>query len=155
MMRPMSIDGGRNILLPVCAVLCLSLASAAVAQAEDAHTEDAHAKEMSVPARIGTKLMRGAANLVTGVGEIPKQIYLIGHKEGWVQGAFRGPLEGIGMCIARTVAGAYEVLTFPIPLPPSYQPMLLPEYIWQPEPAAQLTVPSAEPAAPMLEPTNR
>jgi len=150
MMRPMSIDGGRNILLPVCAVLCLSLTTAAVAQAEDAQAEGA-----SVPARIGTKLIRGVTNMVTGVGEIPKQIYLIGHKEGWVQGVFRGPLEGIGMCIARTVAGAYEVATFPIPLPPSYQPMLLPEYVWQSEPAAQLTEPSAEPAAPMLQPDNR
>ncbi|OGW65988.1 MAG: hypothetical protein A3H49_01010 [Nitrospirae bacterium RIFCSPLOWO2_02_FULL_62_14] len=141
----MSIDGGRNILLLVCAVLCLSLASAAVAQAEEA----------SVPVQIGTKLMRGVTNLVTGAGEFPKQIYLIGQKEGWVQGVFRGPLEGLGMFIARTVAGAYEVLTFPIPLPSGYQPMLLPEYVWQPEPASQLTAPAAEPAAPMLEPTNR
>ncbi|OLD74828.1 MAG: hypothetical protein AUG95_01395 [Nitrospirae bacterium 13_1_20CM_4_62_6] len=50
-----------------------------------------------------------------------------------VTGALRGPIDGLGMFVARTVAGAYEVLTFPIPLPPRYQPMLFPEYIWQPE----------------------
>ena len=115
----------------------------------------AGAEEPSVPQQIGTKFVRGVANMATGVGEIPKQIYLVGKKEGWVQGVFRGPVEGFGMFIARTVAGAYEVLTFPVPLPPSYQPMLLPEYVWQPEPASQLTVPSGEPAAPMLQPDNR
>jgi len=144
MMRAMPMAGGRTILVLGMAVLCLSLAGAAVVQAE----------EQSVPARIGTKLVRGLANLVTGLGEFPKQIYLVGTKEGWVQGAFRGPLEGLGMFIARTAAGAYEVVTFPIPVPPGYQPMLLPEYVWQPEPAPQLTVP-AEPAPPRLKPDDR
>ena len=143
----MSIAGGRKIPVLVIAALCLSLAGAADAPAEEQSPP-------AVPARIGTKLMRGLANLVTGVGEIPKQIYLIGQKEGWVQGTFRGPFEGLGMFVARTVAGAYEVLTFPIPVPPGYQPMLLPEYVWQPEPASQLAGP-AEPAAPMLKPDNR
>ncbi len=144
MMRTMSIAGGWKILVLVVAVQCLSLAPAAVAQAD----------ESSVPVRIGAKLVRGVANLATGVGEIPKQIYLVGQREGWVQGAFRGPLEGLGMFLARTVTGAYDVVTFPIPLPSGYQPVLLPEYVWQPEPPAQLTVPT-EPAAPVLAPTNR
>jgi putative exosortase-associated protein (TIGR04073 family) len=124
-------------------VLCLSLA--AVAQAEE---------QPSAPAQIGTKLMRGVANFATGVGEFPKQIYLIGKKEGWVQGVFRGPVEGLGMFIARTVGGVYEIVTFPIPVPSGYQPMLLPEYVWQPEPPSQLTAP-AEPVAPVLTPTDR
>lgn len=123
--------------------LCLSLGSATVA-----------AEEQSIPAKIGAKFVRGSANIATGWVEIPKQIYLVGKKEGWVQGTFRGPLEGFGMFIARTVAGAYEVLTFPIPLPPRYQPMLLPDYVWQEEPAEQLAVPT-EPAAPMITPDGR
>jgi len=125
-------------------VLCLSLADAAGAQTE----------EQSVPGQFGTKFVRGVANLATGMGEFPKQIYLIWEKEGWVQGTFRGPIEGLGMFIARTVAGAYEVVTFPVPVPSGYQPMLLPEYVWQPEPASQQAVP-AEPAAPMPKPDNR
>lgn len=144
MMPAMSMAGGRRILALSFAVLCLSLACVAAARAE----------EQSAPAQIGTKLMRGLANLTTGVGEIPKQIYLVGKREGWVQGAVRGPLEGIGMFIARTVVGAYEVLTFPVPVPSDYQPVLLPDYVWQPEPLSQLTVPT-EPAAPMIKPDGR
>jgi putative exosortase-associated protein (TIGR04073 family) len=116
--------------------------------------DTAAAEDQSIPSQIGAKFVRGSANIATGWVEIPKQIYLVGKKEGWVQGTFRGPLEGFGMFIARTVAGAYEVLTFPIPLPPRYQPMLLPDYVWQEEPAEQLAVPT-DPAAPMITPDNR
>ena len=87
-----------------------------------------------VPLRIGTKLARGAANFVTGWVEFPKQIYLVGNKEGWLMGSLRGPIDGLGMFVARTVAGVYEVVTFPLPIPPQYQPMLKPEYVWQPDP---------------------
>ncbi len=144
MMRAMPMVVGRNRVVLALAVWCLSLVGPAGALAE----------EQSVPAQIGTKFVRGVTNLATGLGEFPKQIYLVGKKEGWVQGTFRGPVEGLGMFIARTLAGAYEVLSFPIPVPPGYQPMLLPEYVWQPEPTSQLTVP-AEPAAPMLTPDDR
>lgn len=152
MMRSMSKMRKRNRLVVSVVLLCLSLAGAAVAQAQMQAQEPQ--SEPSVPARIGTKLVRGVANLTTGVGEFPKQIYLIGKKEGWVQGAFRGPVEGLGMFLARTLGGAYEIVTFLIPLPSGYQPMLLPEYVWQLEPVSQLTVP-AEPVAPVLKPTNR
>jgi putative exosortase-associated protein (TIGR04073 family) len=141
-MRHEVATGARMLILAIG--LCLSTGFGVVAAAE----------EQSIPSQIGAKLARGSANVVTGWAEIPKQIYLVGKKEGWVQGTFRGPLEGLGMFIARTVAGAYEVLTFPIPLPPRYQPMLLPDYVWQEEPAEQLAVPT-EPAAPMITPDNR
>jgi len=91
------------------------------------------AEEPSAPQRIATKFIRGAANFTTGWMELPKQVYLVGQREGWVTGALRGPIDGLGMFIARTIGGAYEVLTFPIPLPPQYQPMLHPDYVWQPE----------------------
>lgn len=121
-------------------LLALARAEMAVAQAH----------ERSYPEQIGTKFLRGVTNLVTGVAELPKQVYLVGRAEGWVKGAFRGPIEGLGMVIARTIAGAYEVLTFPLPVPPGYQPLLLPEYVWEPEPPPQLTIPadSSQPALP-------
>lgn len=93
------------------------------------------AEEPSVVLQAATKLTRGIANFTTGWVELPKQIYLVGKNEGWVTGAIRGPIDGFGMFLARTIAGAYEVLTFPVPLPPQYQPMLKPDYVWQPEPA--------------------
>lgn len=150
MMAAMLIAGGRRILALGLVVLCLSLAGAAGVRAE----EPAVAEQPSVLKQIGTKLVRGLANLTTGVGEIPKQIYLVWKREGWVQGTVRGPLEGLGMFIVRTAAGAYDVVTFPIPLPSDYQPVLLPDYVWQAEPLSQLAVPT-EPAAPMIKPDGR
>jgi putative exosortase-associated protein (TIGR04073 family) len=79
----------------------------------------------------GTKLARGVTNISTGWLEIPKQVHRIAAQEGWVTGAWRGPLEGLGMFVARTASGAYEVLTFPIPVPARFQPLLIPDFVWQ------------------------
>ena len=84
--------------------------------------------------QIGTKMARGVTNLGLGWAEIPKQIYLVSQRGGWAAGAFRGSIDGLGMFVARTIAGMYEILTFPIPLPPHYQPLVGPEFVWQPEP---------------------
>ncbi len=99
------------------------------------------AEEPPIWRQAGMKLLRGAINLSTGWMELPKQIYLIGQAEGWVTGALRGPIDGLGMLVARTVAGAYEVLTFPIPVPPRYQPLFEPSFVWQHDPS-----PSVQPA---------
>ncbi|WP_447972782.1 exosortase system-associated protein, TIGR04073 family [Nitrospira sp. Kam-Ns4a] len=100
--------------------------------------------------QIALKLARGAANFCTGWAELPKQVTLIAREKGWLVGLTRGTLEGLGMVGARTIAGAYEVLTFSVPVPPQYRPLLKPDYVWQPEPAEDqppaVPVP-AEPAA--------
>ncbi len=83
--------------------------------------------------RAGEKLERGLVNLGTGWAEILKQPYLIGKEHGWLAGTLRGPVEGLGMVVARTVSGAYEILTFPLPIPSGYQPMVEPDYVWQDE----------------------
>ena len=111
----------------------------------------AQAEEPSVAEQIAMKFARGMANVTTGWVELPKQIYLVGHNEGWMMGALRGPIDGLGMVIARTIAGAYEILTFPVPLPPHYQPMLKPDYVWQPEPVAEPDQ-STEPTSPRTQP---
>ena len=114
-------------------VLCLLIVSGTPANAE----------EPGLFERIGTKLVRGVANLSTGWVEFPKQIYVVGTNEGWVAGVFRGPFDGLGMFFARTIAGAYEILTFPVPVPPRYQPMVQPEFVWESEPPAPSHVSSA------------
>ena len=81
---------------------------------------------------ISQKFIRGVVNLSTGWVEVPRQIYTVGTNEGWVRGVLRGPFDGIGMFFARTVAGAVEMATFPVPLP-TYQPMLTPTYAWESE----------------------
>lgn len=82
--------------------------------------------------RITGKLIRGVVNLSTGWIEVPRQIYEVGTHEGWVRGLLRGPFDGIGMFFARTVAGAVETATFPVPLP-TYKPLLTPVYAWESE----------------------
>jgi putative exosortase-associated protein (TIGR04073 family) len=87
--------------------------------------------------QVGNKVMRGVANFGLGWTEIPKQIYLIGRRDGWVVGALRGPIDGLGMFGARTIAGMYELLTFPLPVPSRYQPLVEPEFVWQADPHFQ------------------
>lgn len=113
-----------------------------------------NAEEPSAVRPMATKLTRGIANFTTGWVELPKQVYLVGKNEGWMTGAIRGPIDGFGMLLARTIAGAYEVLTFPLPLPPQYQPMLKPDYVWQPETPAE---PAHRPdsTAPRNQPESR
>jgi hypothetical protein len=44
---------------------------------------------------MAAKGVRGAANLLTGWVELPKQIYLTGAKDGWLRGSVIGPLKGL------------------------------------------------------------
>ena len=84
-------------------------------------------------ALIAVKLLRGVANILTGWAELPKQVHHLWVHEGWVRGVTRGPIDGLGMLFARTLAGAYETVSFPLPVPPSYRPLLEPPYVWQAE----------------------
>jgi len=118
---------------PLGIVMCVILWGGQPAQAEEPLPAAQEVIESPVVEKIGTKLVRGIANFILALAEVPKQIYLVGRKEGWAIGALRGPIDGFGMFIARTLAGAYEILTFPVPIPPRYQPMLQPDYVWQPE----------------------
>jgi putative exosortase-associated protein (TIGR04073 family) len=104
-------------------VLVASLAADAPAHADESH---------ALGDRISGKLIRGVVNLSTGWIEVPRQIYEVGTHEGWVRGLLRGPFDGIGMFFARTIAGAVETATFPVPLP-TYKPLLTPAYAWESE----------------------
>lgn len=115
------------VLVAVLTMLGLALCS----------TNCAQAQESSLGPKIGWKLGRGVANLTTGWVELPKQIYTTWKAEGWVTGILQGTVDGVGMLFGRTVAGAYEIVTFPIPIPPEYQPMLQPDYVWQDEQTAE------------------
>lgn len=79
------------------------------------------------------KFVRGIASTTTGIGELPKQIYLTTVSEGGFAGATIGPMKGIGMFLVRTVTGVIEVATFFFPLPGFYEPFFYPEFVWQAE----------------------
>lgn len=82
---------------------------------------------------MATKGVRGAANIVTGWVEIPKQIYITGKETGWLRGSIIGPLKGIGMTVVRTVSGAGELLTFFVAYPGFYDPWIEPRFVWMKE----------------------
>lgn len=79
---------------------------------------------------IGVKLVRGVVNAATGWVEIPKQISLIWQESGPGPGSTWGLLKGVGFAVARTAVGAYEIVTFPAPIPEGYLPILEPEYVF-------------------------
>jgi putative exosortase-associated protein (TIGR04073 family) len=80
-----------------------------------------------------TKLTRGCINLVTGWVEIPKRIHETSVTSGTMSGFTWGLLRGIGHGFIRTAAGAYELVTFPFPAPPDYEPVIQPEYVFADE----------------------
>ena len=76
------------------------------------------------------KLGRGVANILTGVAELPLEMERTAHAEGQMAGATVGTLRGVGMAIGRTLAGGFEVLTFPFPNPTGgYTPIVQPEHL--------------------------
>ena len=76
-----------------------------------------------------TKLFRGIANLTTGWMEIIKQSSLTYQESGAGAGLTWGIVKGVGYAISRTSAGAFELITFPMPVPEGYVPLMQPEYV--------------------------
>lgn len=81
----------------------------------------------------GQKLLRGIGNICTGWLEIPVNVYKTSIANNPILGMTIGLVKGIGMTIARTCAGAYEIITFPFPIPEDYEAILEPEYVFQKE----------------------
>lgn len=100
--------------------------------------QPARAESME-PGKAFTKGTRGLINLVTGWVEIPKRIHETTIESGAAAGFTWGLLRGLGRGFIRTAAGAYELVTFPFPAPPGYEPVIQPEYIFVDE----STVPSS------------
>ncbi|MGC8741304.1 MAG: exosortase system-associated protein, TIGR04073 family [Candidatus Sumerlaeaceae bacterium] len=73
------------------------------------------------------KLGRGLANIFTGVIEVPKNISREWRKSDPVTGVIVGGVKGVGWAATRMVVGAYETVTFPIPVPANYEPLMEPE----------------------------
>ena len=76
------------------------------------------------------KLSRGIANVITGWVEIPKRVDETTRRSGAGVGFTWGLLRGLGYGFVRTLAGAYEVVTFPFPAPPEYRPVMHPTFVF-------------------------
>jgi putative exosortase-associated protein (TIGR04073 family) len=89
---------------------------------------DVFADESGAP-RFAQKAVRGLTNAGLGVVvEVPKTIYYDTLEDGPLYGLTVGVLEGLSWGIARTLAGVYEVVTFPFPVPEGYRPIYQPHY---------------------------
>lgn len=78
------------------------------------------------------KLGRGFCNCITFPLEIFEQVKRTNLSEGPMAALTYGLLKGIGMTVARAGVGVYEVVTFPIPLPKEYKPILTePEFFFE------------------------
>ncbi len=77
------------------------------------------------------KLKRGTVNLLTGWVEIPKNIYDTTVESNLTIGLTLGTIRGFGMAVVRTGAGVYDIVTFILPVPENYQPVLLPEFVFE------------------------
>ena len=82
-------------------------------------------------ADVWRKLGRGLVKTVTGVVEIPKNVYLISKNDNVLLGLTWGWVKGIGVGLLRTAAGVYETVTFPIPAPADYEPIIHPEFVFE------------------------
>ncbi|MDD4278172.1 exosortase system-associated protein, TIGR04073 family [Candidatus Sumerlaeota bacterium] len=85
-------------------------------------------RDDSAFAKMTQKLGRGVANIFTGVVEVPKNISSEWRKSDPVTGFFVGGAKGIGWWGARTAVGIYDTVTFPMPVPANYEPLMEPAY---------------------------
>lgn len=75
------------------------------------------------------KLGRGVANVFTCWVEVPRHVANEWEKTDPASGIVLGTIKGIGWGFARFVTGAYETVTFPVPIPAGYEPMIQPEFV--------------------------
>lgn len=99
-------------LAPLFLIIILGLAGSPQAFADDAWS----------------KFGRGFSNLVFGVTELGKQPFEMAKTEPWPVAFFGGLGKGAVMMLLRMGAGIYEVVTFPIPWPNGYDPIIEPEF---------------------------
>jgi putative exosortase-associated protein (TIGR04073 family) len=121
----------KNLIVLSLVILSLSLTGRSTSASGFDTVENSSPQD--VVDSMAAKGVRGAANIVTGWVEFPKQIYLTGERDGWLRGAVIGPLKGLGMTVVRTVSGAGELLTFFVPYPGFFDPWFEPRFVWQKE----------------------
>ena len=78
------------------------------------------------------KLGRGACNMLTFPLELPSQVSKTNISDGPTAALTWGLLKGVGMTALRALVGVYETVTFPMPCPEGYKPILTdPEFFFE------------------------
>jgi len=74
----------------------------------------------------GTKLGRGLTNVVASPGEYYVQTSKLSPSRDPMARLFTGVFKGTCAMVERAGIGAYDVLTFPLPFPAEYKPVIQP-----------------------------
>ena len=74
------------------------------------------------------KFGRGLANVLFGIVEVPNQITKVTSEQGGGAGATYGVGKGFVRWMGREFTGVYEIVTFPVPVPKGYKPIMHPEF---------------------------
>lgn len=112
-------------------VLCIFLlTTAGVLRGEMvAGNELSHAEE--VVQDMSSKLNRGVVNILTGWGELPRQMIKSGREKGGWAVLPIGVPSGAIMTVVRTSVGVFETALFYVPIEDSYGPIIEPAFVWQ------------------------
>jgi len=76
---------------------------------------------------MGEKFKRGVVNTACGILEVPGCVTDMTEKNGPLMGYTVGFFKGVGMIPVRTLLGVYDLLTFYVPAPKDYQPVIKPD----------------------------
>ena len=83
------------------------------------------------------KLQRGFLNVALSPfeisSELSKEVRNDTFPPSWVAGLGRGCFYTVG----RALVGVYEMVSFPLPCPANYKPVLQPEFPWQLAPSSE------------------
>ena len=77
------------------------------------------------------KYARGLAGITLGFLELPGNIVQETRTNGPASGLTIGVAVGLGKIVVRELAGVYELITAPFPMPANFEPVLQPEFPWQ------------------------
>ena len=113
----------KNMLKPLLLASALVFFSSQAGAADSSHPSH----HSSYPEQIGNKLAHGVANTVTGIVEVPKNMYIESNRKGPAYGIPVGLFTGIVQGIGRTLTGVVDLVTFPIPT----KPIIYPDFIWK------------------------
>jgi putative exosortase-associated protein (TIGR04073 family) len=115
-------------LVIVCMSVTISLSLAGSVSAEENEGKWVNSNDYRPNAVVLAmdKFGRGLINTAFGVIEIPKQSVKRAIDTESAYGYPSGLFIGIGFFVLRELAGVYELVTFPVPLPSGYEPVIDP-----------------------------
>lgn len=83
-----------------------------------------------------TKLSRGLTNMIFCPAEIGTNIEKMGQKYNYIRGTVPGIFVGAYYTVLPGASGIYDVVTFLLPMPDHYGPIMTPEFAFEAAQAA-------------------